>query len=102
MRFEWGELASHLGLSRSMLDMVRKGNRNLSIKALRRLEECERETGILPPIKAPSESGKPDETGPIKKHQISEIGPGYHTDELRAILDQLNELAARVERMMKK
>jgi hypothetical protein len=42
---EWGELATHLGMSRAMLDFVRKGRRNLSFPALRRLEDAEREAG---------------------------------------------------------
>lgn len=45
---EWGELATHMGISRSMLDFVRKGQRNLSFPALRRLEECERQAGLAP------------------------------------------------------
>lgn len=46
---EWGELAIHLGLSRSMMDFVRTGKRQLSFKALRRLEQAEISAGITPP-----------------------------------------------------
>jgi transcriptional regulator with XRE-family HTH domain len=49
LRLEWGELAERLGLSRSMLDFVRKGQRNLSFKALSRLEDVERCAGFTPP-----------------------------------------------------
>ena len=46
LKLEWGELAEHLGMSRAMLDFVRKGQRNLSFPALRRLEQAEREAGF--------------------------------------------------------
>lgn len=49
LRMQWGQLADHIGLSRSMLDFVRKGQRNLSFEALHRLESAEREAGIAPP-----------------------------------------------------
>ena len=54
LRLEWGELAEKLDLSRAMLDFVRKGQRNLSFKALNRLEEVEREAGIAIPAPATS------------------------------------------------
>lgn len=46
LRLQWGELAARLNLSRSMLDQVRRDRRKLSIKAIRRLEEAERDAGI--------------------------------------------------------
>jgi transcriptional regulator with XRE-family HTH domain len=48
LKFEWGELAHHLDLSRSMLDQVRKGKRHLGMKAMRRLEQAEGAAGIIP------------------------------------------------------
>jgi transcriptional regulator with XRE-family HTH domain len=50
LRMDWGELAAHLRMSRSMLDFARKGQRNLSFKAVRRLEELEREVGLIPSV----------------------------------------------------
>jgi hypothetical protein len=43
----WGELAAHLSISRSMLDFLRTGHRDPSAKTMRRLIEAEREAGIV-------------------------------------------------------
>ena len=45
----WGELANHLSISRSMLDFMRKGIRNPSAQMLRQLADAERAAGIGPP-----------------------------------------------------
>lgn len=46
MKLSWGELAETLGVSRSMVDQVRKGTRVFGPKAVRRLEELEVQAGI--------------------------------------------------------
>ena len=53
----WGELASAMGISRSMLDQVRKGTRIFSPKTARQLEELELKAGLReshPPLPQPS------------------------------------------------
>ena len=45
-RFQWGELADHLGISRSMLDQIRKGTRAPGPKLARKIESSEVEVGI--------------------------------------------------------
>ena len=46
MRVEWGELAGVLDISRTMLHYVRRGERSLSLKAIRRLEQAEQHVGL--------------------------------------------------------
>jgi transcriptional regulator with XRE-family HTH domain len=96
LRMEWGQLAAHLGMSRAMLDFVRKGQRNLSFPALARLEEAERSAGITPPILAVREAPPSYET-PQEKVEIS--APEM---ELHAIASALRELCQRVERLEKR
>lgn len=42
----WGELASAMGVSRSMLDQVRNGKRCFGPKAMRQLEALEERAGL--------------------------------------------------------
>lgn len=53
LTMNWGELADHLRISRSMLDFMRKGERNPSPQMLRSLMDAERAAGIGPPTSAP-------------------------------------------------
>lgn len=101
MRLEWGELATRLGLSRSMLDMVRKGQRNLSFKALFRLEEAERKAGILPPVTAILPPGTAPETSSMKKHKISEKGGGKGGGERERLLTAIGKIEAGLAEMRK-
>lgn len=73
LKLEWGELATHLGMSRAMLDFVRNGQRNLGFPALRRLEQAEKEAGIVPTVDAPL-LGK---LAQQKKMTIRETVPAY-------------------------
>lgn len=43
---EWGEIAKHLGVTRSMLDKVRKGERQAGPQLERRIIEAEIEAGL--------------------------------------------------------
>ena len=116
LRMEWGELAKHLKMSRAMLDFSRKGQRNLSFKAIRRLEEAERQAGIAPPVVdekpgaasisvsvAGVEGGQKKERlsdGRVRQtadHRPSTTDP---TRDLREIRDELRELLARVEGLL--
>lgn len=96
LRMEWGELASHLGISRSMLDFVRKGQRNLSFPALRRLEEAERAAGILPPPKPESpDIAVPKPPAESAAKNVKNPKPGG--DPLREIAWLLREAANRMD-----
>ena len=101
---EWGELATHLGISRSMLDFVRKGQRNLSFPAIRRLEDAEREAGILASTPAPPPDPEPSESPQIKKRKISEKGDlkGQEKAELMAKLDMIEKALAEFRSMLQK
>jgi transcriptional regulator with XRE-family HTH domain len=46
LHLQWGELAEKLGVSRSMLDQVRKGVRNFGPKTERKLHDLEVDAGI--------------------------------------------------------
>ena len=104
MRLEWGELATRLGLSRSMLDMVRKGQRNLSFKALDRLEQAELEAGIFPPQPASEPPRSEPGTDSIKNLSNSGKGSGKGIDweEVRKTIDELKRLTADLERIYKR
>ncbi|MEI6704410.1 MAG: hypothetical protein WCL71_12895 [Deltaproteobacteria bacterium] len=104
MRMEWGELASHLGLSRSMLDFARKGQRNLSFKALNRIEQAERDAGISSPSPPPHTLASAPEGTPIKNSTISEKGneKGIDREELRRTIDDLKRLLGDLERIYKR
>jgi transcriptional regulator with XRE-family HTH domain len=96
LRLTWGGLAQRLDLSRSMMDQVRKGQRNLSFPALARLEEAEREAGLAPPtalrLDPSARSSNASENG-----SISDDGA-----ELREIATTLRGLLQRVERLEKR
>ena len=95
LRLTWGDLAQRLGLSRSMMDQVRKGQRNLSFPALSRLEEVERSAGIAPPPLAIREP-RPTYSAPEQNGSIS-----VDAEDVRELARLVRELAARVEAMEK-
>lgn len=45
----WGELAKKIGISRSMLDFLKSGEKAPGPKVMRLIVEAEREAGIIPP-----------------------------------------------------
>jgi transcriptional regulator with XRE-family HTH domain len=94
LKLEWGELAKRLELSRAMLDFVRKGQRNLSFKALRRLEEAEREAGISEPITHQAKE-KPPLRQERKKVIIASVKDALGS--IRAALDRLDECLGQLE-----
>ena len=49
LQLNWAEIAAKVGLSESMLYQVKAGKKNLSDKAVYRLEQAEREAGLLEP-----------------------------------------------------
>lgn len=91
LKMGWGELADAMGISRSMLDQVRKGNRVFSPKTLRQLEAMETQAGLRAPDKPkpPSEANLPT---------------GIHTicTHLLGIEKALERIAGVLEKMMTK
>ena len=87
----WDQVASDIGLSRSMLMMIKSGKRNLSAKALYRLEQAEISAGIRP---SPSVRENPAEYG---RSLIAEMRDG-----LRDILSDLEKIKKRALDMQKK
>lgn len=75
MRLEWGELASALQINRTMLHYLRKGQRNPSIRALRRIEDAEQKAGLVPPPVKQREAPEPAEIPDERKVEKSVSGP---------------------------
>lgn len=100
---QWGELCDLLDIKRSMLHYLRKGERNLSFKALRRLEQAEREAGILPPAPPPHAPPLEHEPGDKKNIQFQEKGneKGIDREEFGRILAEMKRLTAELERIYK-
>ena len=76
----WAQVGADIKCSTAMLSMVKTGKRNLSKKALFRLEEAERVAGLSPPTPVVEASTaretSPDygaKSGPVKKVNTSEI-----------------------------
>ena len=101
LRLEWGELADHLGMSRAMLDFVRKGQRNLSFPALRRLEEAERAAGISPPVVPTVSAPTPaPATSAGMNQEKLEISPRASDDPLEVAMARLEAAMAMVGEAM--
>lgn len=69
LSIQWGEMANRLGVSRSMIDQIRKGTRMPGPRLERRIRELEQDAGIAP--KFPTH-GKPTS----EKFQRLEDSPG--------------------------
>jgi transcriptional regulator with XRE-family HTH domain len=93
-KLEIGEVCDLLGISRTMLHYVKKGQRNLSFKALRRLEEAEREAGISEPITHQAKE-KPPLRQERKKVIIASVKDALGS--IRAALDRLDECLGQLE-----
>lgn len=98
---EWGELATHLSLSRSMLDFVRNGHRKPSFKVLRRIEQAEIEAGITPPksdtrvtFAPPSKKTHVSNLPPIKNVTISELEEA--AEHFQAGVDAIRRMVKRM------
>jgi len=94
LRLEWGELANRLDMSRSMLDFVRKGQRNLSFGALHRLEELERSAGLLNgpvPTGVAMESQGGYTTAPDRK-EVNKLEAFQEIKRIRESLTKLEKL----------
>ena len=94
LRLEWGELAKRLDMSRSMLDFVRKGQRNLSFGALHRLEDLERSVGLLKdpvPTGVAMESQGAYNTAPDRK-EVNKLEAIQEIKRIRESLDKLEKL----------
>lgn len=89
----WDQMADVLDIDRSMFFHVKSGRRNLSKKAIFRLEQAERDAGILPPEPIPSAPVIPFQTVPLEKVKISEKGErkGSELAEIAALLREAAE-----------
>ena len=69
LSLDWGELATRLGISRSMLDQTRKSKRSFGPQIMRRLIQTEIEAGLTPPrpLKRVPPAAKAD---PEARHQM--------------------------------
>ena len=50
----WGALADYIGISRSMLDFIRAGDREVGNKTRRLIEEAEKKCGLVTPPNNPT------------------------------------------------
>ena len=91
----WGELAELLEIKRSMLHYVRNKERNLSKKALRRLEALEREAGLFPANQDSERGIFLREIGPKKKIQI--VARAKDADDLRDVIRNMKDLLKKAE-----
>lgn len=99
LSLEWGELAAKLDISRSMLDHVRNGLRTFGPKTVRRLEQAEREAGLLDDqVRLAARS--------VMEEDLGEYVTNYAAAKMRNdLLDMKRNLAAldkRVDEMLKR
>ena len=88
---EWGELAAHLGISRSMLDQVRKGTRNPGPKLVRRIEAAESAAGISRVFQGLEKGGAGGRAPPK--------GPPASASQIAAIRRQMEALARKLQEL---
>lgn len=62
LQLNWAEVAAQVGLSESMLYQVKAGKKNLSDKAIFRLEQAERSAGLAPAFQEQFQSASGEET----------------------------------------
>lgn len=102
LRLQWGELAAHLGVSRSMLDQVRKGTRQPGPKLIRRIEEAEvvSARGHDSPM---STRGKGESKG-FSPEMVRENRPAYGSDpekaQMRAELDEIRRAFGELQKLI--
>ena len=87
---EWGELAKHLNLSRSMLDQVRKGRRHFGPKAMRRILEAEADVGLAQHGHAHVLRESPGSYSTTKRVQMSLAA--LPPDDARGILEAISTI----------
>lgn len=97
LSLEWGELADHLDISRSMLDHVRNGRRDFGPKAMRRLEQAEIEAGI---------KSRTQYAAPLVKESDGEYPLANEIREmlrdLIGVQKELNAMNERIDKMIKR
>lgn len=92
----WEQVAKVLGVSTPAMSQWKTNKTKPSKKAIFRLEQAEREAGILPPIPPPKTPPLAPEWPPLKNSTISEKGT-VKGDELLDIAGLLREAAERLE-----
>jgi transcriptional regulator with XRE-family HTH domain len=101
LHLEWGELAKCLGVSRSLIDQVRKNRRNLGPKTFRRLIELERSAGITNEQDSHKISTFPEAVHPVINHPKNVKIQDKCGDEMEVILDELIPLLDRFRSVLK-
>jgi transcriptional regulator with XRE-family HTH domain len=97
LRLEWGELAARLGMSRAMLDFLRKGQRKPSFRTLDSIEAAEREAGLTPPPAVVRETPEPYAARPENDSISAAIARiEAKTEDLTAEFRALREALKRV------
>ena len=99
LSLEWGELAELLDVSRSMLDHVRNGIRSFGPKAIRRLEQAEREAGILPDdgVRFAARAVVEDRGEYVTKNQVDEL-----RKDLAGLKADAESIIRRADEMLRK
>ena len=104
-RFQWGELAHHLGISRSMLDQLRKGTRHPGPKLIRIIEAAEVEAGIVNSTRGVNYSSKTPAKSGISGSGNSIIWKNRVLGELSGIREEMakwgEQITARIEALEK-
>lgn len=107
LQLNWAEMAVKVGLSESMLYQVKAGKKNLSDKAIYRLEMAERESGLSRPVEISAAAALATEMGGSDAEKqanftaITRALFGAKSGLLEA-LDELAEIKERVDRLHKK
>ena len=94
-RMTVSEVLDYLEISPPMFSMIKSGQRNPSVKTIRRIESAEREVGILP--KEPEES---DRAPPIVRESKADAMPDHR--DLAKKLDEILRRLTAVEKKLKK
>jgi transcriptional regulator with XRE-family HTH domain len=91
LRLEWGQLAERLGVSRAMLDFMRKGQRNPSFRTLERIEAAEHAAGLTtaPPSRLVVAESAPEYRPIVKPKHLNMAELRREVVELRRRLDRL-------------
>lgn len=91
------EVYEKLEISQPMISMMRAGKRQLSVKAMRRLEAAEIEAGLsdaLPPGRSRDRPGKQGDSGDFGKNMADP--EGADKADIEAVIKMLNDLTKTV------
>ena len=93
----WGELAQIIGISRSMLDFIRLGQRDAGPKVLRKIRNAEVEAGIVNSTRGVNYSSKTPAKAGISGSGKSIIWKKRVSGELAKIREEMAQWGTRIE-----